>query len=252
VNRSTRPQISLEPARRAALFAAASFFLWMFLAAAPLEILADTGGLAGRQGADPVADGYRVAADWRHGMAGNSPLYMPGFFALAVAAWLWGASSRTAASRLVVEGGVVLAAGHVVAWLCSDLGAASVVTACERVAGLTVVAPWPAPPSRAAGQGLYTAATWMVFVVACRRALARRSMRPLGIVPPMAILLAWVRPWTADDFVALWIARASAGDAAALGSAAAIPIVASYLVLTEWSPQWVHTHRRVRRTNGAR
>jgi hypothetical protein len=243
--------MSLELARRAAVLGAAAFFLWMFLAAAPLETLADTGGLAGRQGADVVAEGYRVAADWRHGMAGNSPLYMPGFFALAVAAWWWAESSRTPAMRLIVEGGIILVAGLVVGRLCAGLATASVVAACERMAGLTVVDPWPAPASRAAAQGLYTAATWMVFVVASRRALARRSLVPLACVPPMAVLLALVRPWTADDFVALWIVRATAGDPVALGSAAAIPVLASCLVLTEWSPQWVQTHRSARRTRGA-
>ena len=167
----------LALARRAALLGAAGFFLWMFLAAAPLETLADTGGLAGRHEADVVAEGYRVAADWRHGMAGNSPLYMPGFFALAVAAWFWAESSRTPAMRLIVEGGIILAGGHVVGRLCAGLAAESMVAACERIAGLTVVDPWPAPPWRAAAQGLYTAATWIVFVVACRRALARPFAR---------------------------------------------------------------------------
>jgi hypothetical protein len=239
--------MSRAPLRRVALLGAAGFFLWMFLAAAPLETLADTGGLSGRAGADIVAEGYRVAADWRHGMAGNSPLYMPGFFALAVAAWFWAESSRTSASRLIVEGGIILAASCVVARVCAGLATASVVAVCERMAGLTVVELWPAPPARAAAQGLYTAATWMVFVAASRRALARRSLVPLAGVPPMALLLALVRPWTADDFVALWIVRATAGDAVALGSAAAIPVVAASLVLTEWSPQWVHTQRSARR-----
>jgi hypothetical protein len=242
----------LEVARWAALLGATSFFLWMFLAAAPLETLADTSGLAGRPGADVVAEAYRVAADWRHGMAGNSPLYMPGFFALALAAWFWAEPSRAPAMRLIVEGAIILAAGHVVGRLCAGLATASVVAAGERMAGLTVVDLWPAPPWRAAAQGVYTAASWIAFVVACRRALARRSLVPLACVPPIAIVLAMVRPWTADDFVALWIVRAMAGDAAALGSAAAIPVLASYLVLTEWSPQWVQIHRSARRTRGAR
>jgi hypothetical protein len=244
--------MSVEPARHVVLLVSASFFLWMFLAAAPLEELADSGGLAGPAGTDVIVQGYRVAADWRHGMAGNSPLYMPGFFALAVGAWLWGESSRTSVIPLIVQGGIILAACHVIASSCADLATASVVEASERVAGLTVIAPWPAAPSRAAAQGLYTAATWMVVVVSCRRALARRSPVPLALVPPMAVLLALVRPWTVDDFVALWIVRASAGDVVALGSAAAIPLVASFLVLTEWSPQWVQIHRSARRTRGAR
>lgn len=233
-------------ARFVALLGAASFFLWMFLAVAPLETLADSGGVSGAGAQD---EAYRFAADWRHGMAGNSPLYMPGFFVLAVAAWVWSASSLTPVRRLVVEGGVVLAAGYVLARISVGALTPSIVAAVERATHLTIVAPWPAPPWRAGGQGLYTAAVWMAAVAACRRALARRSFAPLLLIPPMTIALVLIRPWTVDDFVALWITRAAAGDLAAIGSAVAIPIVAWCLVLTEWSPQWVHSHRSRRRTD---
>lgn len=242
--------MSVQWGRRVALLAAAGVFLWMFRAAAPLETLAEAGGLAGRSGSDMVRLASRVAADWRHGMAGNSPLYMPGFFALALAAWIWSASSQTPVWRLAVEGGAVLVAGDVVAWLCADLGAASVLAAYERVAGPTSVGSWPPPPWRAVGQGLFTAATWMVCVVACRRALAGRTVVPLAVVPPLTVGLVLVRPWTVDDFVQLWLARAATGDAVAVGSAVAVPVVATCLALTEWAPQWVHTHWRPRRTGG--
>lgn len=40
------------------------------------------------------------------------------------------------------------------------------------------------------------------------------------------------------------------GDPVALVSLAAIPLAACDLVLTEHSPQWVHTHVRPRRMSG--
>jgi hypothetical protein len=63
-----------------ALLGGTAFFLWMFLAVAPLESLGDSGGFSGTDLSRVAATSYRFAADWRHGMAGNSPLYMPGFF----------------------------------------------------------------------------------------------------------------------------------------------------------------------------
>ena len=66
----------------ALLIAADGVFLWMFLSTDPLEQLA----VAVR----PTADASRqralaFAAAWRHGMAGNSWIYMPGFFVTAAA-----------------------------------------------------------------------------------------------------------------------------------------------------------------------
>ena len=243
----------LALARRAALLGAAGFFLWMFLAAAPLETLAATGGLAGRHEADVVAEGYRVAADWRHGMAGNSPLYMPGFFALAVAAWFWADSSRTPAMRLIVEGGEVAAGGA-----CRR---AALRGPCGRVDRGGVRAGRRADRRGAPGRlrlggpqppGCPPPPRRIVFVVACRRALALRSLVPLACVPAMAIVLASVRPWTANDFVALWIVRAVAGDAVAIGSGHSHSWSGIVPRSDGMVASWVHTHWSARRTGGAR
>jgi hypothetical protein len=169
-----------------ALFSAASFFLWMFLAVAPIEALADTHGLVSVAGTDPMEQAYRFAADWRHGMAGNSPLYMPGFFALAGAAWVWSSANRRPRPirQLGWEGGAVLAGALAAAWTASQAMGTIMVPAFERGAGVQVIAPWPPIPQRAIVQGLYTAATWMTTVVACRRALARPSIAPLLVIHP--------------------------------------------------------------------
>ena len=81
-------------------------------------------------------------------------------------------------------------------------------------------------------------------MVACRRALARLSFRPLLVIPPITAGLIMIRPWTVNDFVGLWVSRAAAGDGVALESLAAVPICAWILAITERPPQWVQTHLR--------
>ena len=69
-------------ASSALMLVACILFLWMFFAAATLERTADLGGISAPPGREVRLLAYEYAARWRHGMAGNSPLYMPGFFAV--------------------------------------------------------------------------------------------------------------------------------------------------------------------------
>lgn len=64
----------------------------MFLAADSLEQLAASGAFGDAREAQAA---FAFAASWRHGMAGNSPVYMPGFFAVAIAAWIWSETPRS-------------------------------------------------------------------------------------------------------------------------------------------------------------
>jgi hypothetical protein len=176
----------------AALFAACVLFFWMFLAADPFE----------RAGA------VAYAALWRHGMAGNSPLYMPGFFAIAAAAWWW--SDATRLSRLWLEGSIV------------------VIAACAVAAALV-----PLPSLRAVVHATYTLVTWTIFVACCRRALARRAWRPLWPVPLLTAGLMALRTWTLDDVQSLWIERLLSRNPAAVISTAAIPILVIVMLRTE-------------------
>src|ERR1700752_1928845 len=84
---------------------ACTLFLWMFFAASTLERTADVGGISGPPGRNARAVAYEFAAKWRHGMAGNSPIYMPGFFAAAVALWFWSAGKSLL--RIVAEGAIL-------------------------------------------------------------------------------------------------------------------------------------------------
>src|SRR6185436_12721389 len=90
-----------------------TLFLWMFFAAATLERTADLGGILAPPGYDARAVAYEFAARWRHGMAGNSPIYMPGFFAAAIALWFWSAGKSL--SRILLEGSLLISAASVCA-----------------------------------------------------------------------------------------------------------------------------------------
>lgn len=194
-----------------ALIAADALFLWMFLSVARLE-------------AAP-----QFVADWRHGMAGNSPIYMPGFFALAAAAWYW---TRTQSlSRLLIDGVLALAAGSCVAWLAAPIGEAAATAAFAKTSAVNV--PWTHSPVWHAGLiGAYTAACWTVFVVASKKALVLRTFRPFAVVPLPYVALVFARPWTVNGLLGVWGARAADGDPIALGSVVAIPVLTTIFVKT--------------------
>lgn len=185
----------------------------MFLAADPLE-----------QAAGSEA-GLRFASDWRHGMAGNSFLYMPGFFATAAALWLYARDRDRAAMvrRLPTLGAIALLA----AALAAAPGARLAAWDFHAATSTALPAVLPYPTLLGAVRGLYTLATWSVFVLACRRALEHRSCRPFVLPAIMGIGLALIRPWTVGDFTTLWKDRIAAGDPVACGSAgAAVALIA--------------------------
>ena len=222
-----RPSVLLRRSDRiltlALLSAAQALFLWMFFAADPLER---------RGAAEPV---LRFAADWRHGMASNSWLYMPGFFATAAALWLHrpDGDRRARLAHLLRLGAIAIA----LAAMGSRIGARTVASDYAVVTAIDVTSRLPLPSPIGIVRGLYTLATWSAFVLACRGALAERTWRPFLLPAVMTIGLALIRPWTVDDFTGLWIDRAAAGDPIAWGSAAAIVVVAGLLGATDQRSQ---------------
>jgi hypothetical protein len=187
----------------------------MFLAADPLEQAA---------GSDAA---LRFASDWRHGMTGNSFLYMPGFFATAGALWLYGrhGDGKRIVRRLLALGAIAAVA----AALGAAPGARMVALDFQAATLSALPAALPRPTLLGAVRGLYTLATWSVFVLACRSALEDRSWRAFVLPAIMAIGLALIRPWTVDDFTTLWTERAAAGDPVACTSAAAVVAMAALL-----------------------
>jgi hypothetical protein len=231
--------------RLVALFAADTFFLWMFLAAAPLERMADASQFV-PDSPSTRERAYAYAASWRHGMAGNSPLYMPGFFALALAVWFW--VQPNTLRRLLLERLASLFAASAFAWMLGPLGARNALAAFSEATQTSWTGPIPRASVEAVAAGAYTAIAWTSFVAGSRLALARRSFGYLLPVPVLTIGLAIVRPWTVDDFASFWISQSAAGDAAATMSWVAIPIVAALLVCHERQTHRVHIRRSSPRT----
>ena len=198
-----------------ALVAADALFLWMFLSVAGIESASDMNG--------------QFVADWRHGMAGNSPIYMPGFFALAPAAWYW--TRPRPFVRLVGEGTAALLVGCAIAWHAAPVGQAASAAAFELRFGVSATEA-QAPIWSATLVGAGTAACWSIFVVTSRLALMLRTLRPLALVPLPYIVLVLSRPWSVDRLLAVWATHAAHGDEVAIGSLLAIPILTTVFVRT--------------------
>jgi hypothetical protein len=234
--RSTSHSVRVRATTLALVTIADLAFLWMFLATDPLAQLATE--LGGRQPVlDPALreDALGFAAAWRHGMAGNAWVYLPGFHATAAAIWLHArhaSSSRALARRERLAAGAV---ALVVAWIAAPSSAAMVVAAFRETANIPVTGPLPAPSTRAMFSGTYTLATWSVFVLACRDALVRRTLRPFVFPAILSAGLIVVRPWTVDDFTSHWAAGILAGTASAWASFALLLVLAGLLLAAERS-----------------
>jgi len=210
------------------LFLSYTFFLWMFMAAEGLERMADEGHIADSLASNPKIIAYEFAARWRHGMAGGWPLYMPGFFVTAVAAWVW-AKDRPF-KKLLAEGAVTTLLAGLTAKLFASAGTEQVVEAFRRETGLQCESGALGPSATGTALGIYTLITWSALVICAQRSIAGRTLRPLWLPIAMNLILAQVRPWTVGDLTTLWMQQVSRGDTAAILSLALVPIVAAFLV----------------------
>ena len=213
-----RPSILLRRSDRiltATLLAAAqALFLWMFLSADPVE--------AGSSSTRALA----FAADWRHGMAGNSWLYMPGFLATAAALWLYvGVRERFSPRELAA----VCAVAFLAAAAASPAGARIAAADFATATGAAMSNPLPLPSALAVIRGVYTLTVWSSFVFACRSALLLRAWRPFVLPAVLTVGLILIRPWTVDDFTSLWAERIAAADPVACVSLAAVVAMAALL-----------------------
>jgi len=236
--------------RAAVLFmalAAHTLFLWMFLASEGLERMAEAGRFTGPPGLDVKAAAYRFASERRHGMAGGWPLYMPGFFAVAIATWL-GAGGRPFL-RLLVEGVAVMALATCMAVALAPLGTTRVMESFGRLSGLHSEGAPLGSTHVGAGLGLLTLVTWNLFVLAGQRALAGRSLWPLWLPVAPGVLLAVSRPITVDDFVTLWAQRVAQGEGVAVFSLLAVPAATALLV---WHQRREERHKRAGSAQGLR
>jgi hypothetical protein len=220
----------------AVVLAACILFLWMFFAASTLERTADLGGISAAPGQDARALAYEFAARWRHGMAGNSPLYMPGFFASAIAFWFW-CRGRSLA-RMLGEGAVLITVASVCAALLAPLAAPRILADFVAQKGVIVSHASSSGTWVTFAQGVYSLLTWSTVIIAARwsiglRSLKLRSLKPLLIPLALNLVLALVRPWTVADFTSLWMQQTLDGETVALRSFLLVPILAAFMAWAE-------------------
>jgi hypothetical protein len=218
------------------------FFLWMFFAAATLEHTADRGWISASAGRDARPVAYEFAARWRHGMSGNSPLYMPGFFAVAIASWFW--CNKKSPLRLLSEGFTILGVAAVCAALIAPYAAARIVSDFSEQAGVSISQFSTAGTWIAWAQGVYSLLTWTTVIIASRWSIRLRSPKPLLIPVVLNLILAFVRPWTVADFTSQWLKEALDGEAAAVFSFLLVPILSAFLAWVELR----HPKRKTART----
>lgn len=215
----------------ALVLVAFTLFLWMFFAAATLERTADLGGVSAPAGEDARAVAYEFAAKWRHGMAGNSPIYMPGFFAVAIAVWFWCAGRSV--QRMLAEGAILIIAASVCAALLAPFAAPRVTNAFVTQVGFTVSRVTSSGTWVASAQGVYSLLTWSIGIIAVRLSIRLRSLKPLLIPLVLNLVLALVRPWTVADFTSLWVKQALEGETVAVISFLLVPIIAGFMAWAE-------------------
>ena len=219
---------------RASFVLAHALFLWMYFAAEPLEMLARHGGFA-ETGPSVVQTADRYAAAWRHGMAGNAWLYLPGFFLAAAFTWMWALGRRL--RTLGIEGTVLLSLAVLAAAPLAPLGTELALAAFQDATGLRAVVPAPAFTFRGAILALFTIVTWDVGVLCCQQTIVRRSFRPMWIAVVLNVVLANVRPWTVADFTTQWAGDIAQGRVVAILSACAVPLLSALLVLYQLLPR---------------
>ena len=163
-------------------------------------------------------------------MAGNSWIYMPGFFATAAAIWL---HERRVAGRHALDRPCCRRVGVVAAIAAGPAGSSTIISSFSESSGVQVAPATHYASAAALFSGVYTLLTWSAFVIACRAALTRRTFRPFAVPALLSVGLVLVRPWTVDDFAGHWRTGVASGSPPALVSFTLIFILAGLLLACE-------------------
>lgn len=205
------------------LWVALSFFLWMFLASEGLEQTATAGRFGGANVSNLAAVAERYSYEWRHGMVGDWPLYVPGFFAVTIAVVLW--SRGRAIRHLVAWGALALALALLSAKLLAPLGTWWLILSFERDADLVLQGSARGATWTTALPGMLTVVSWATLIVAVQVSAARRSIWPLLLPLGCYGALAMLRPGALGDLVRPWAQALWRGNGVAIVSTVMIPLV---------------------------
>jgi hypothetical protein len=210
------------------LIAAQAHFLWMFFAAEAVPQAAAAAAADGTAPGSLALEAARFAAQWKHGMTGNSPIYMPGFFAVGLLTWLW--SLGRPLRRLAIEWVVLAAAATVVgAWL-SPLGAARALRGFQEMHPVALPGLPAGFTTASAGVSLFTLLTWSAGIVCLQRSIARRSVAPMSAPLILNLLLVRLRPGAASEYTSRWVANLAEGDPVAIASLIAVPVLLALVI----------------------
>lgn len=196
--------------------AAHLLFQWMFLSAEGLERTADAAHLRSALDSDARSAARRFAYEWRHGMAGRWPFFVPGFFALAVCSALW--AHGKASGRLLGEGVVVLSAATLIARALAGFGSRRLIRSFQRRSGIECEGEAAQSTWAGAGIGGLTAASWSALVIAAQRSVATRRLWPLALPLALYALLTAVRSSKLSSLDLLWLSKLVEGDRRAIRS----------------------------------
>jgi hypothetical protein len=223
------------------LLAADILFLWMFLSAESIVQMAGNGQVSGYGPGNIHLEAARFAARWKHGMAGNSPLYMPGFFCVGIFTWL-GSLGRPI-RKAVPNGVALMVAALPIAALLAPKGAQYAVRSFELVSGLSCTGSIPGYSLSGIAVSLYTLVTWEAGIFCVQLSVARRSIKFIAIPFIMNVILLRLRPWAVNDYLTQWMADVLDGLPIAILSLLAVPFF-TLLLLACQSGIWSMTSRK--------
>jgi hypothetical protein len=166
-------------------------------------------------------------------MAGNSPIYMPGFFAVAIAMWFWCAGKSL--QRTVAEGLLLLGAAAVCATLLAPYTALRIMSDFVAQEGFNISRASSSGTWVAWAQGIYSLLTWSTLIIASRWSIKLKSFKPLLVPLVLNVVLAFVRPWTVANFTSQWVRQAFDGEPIAVISFLLIPIISGFMA---WIELW--------------
>lgn len=210
----------------AALGVVCTFYVWMFVASEGVVLLAKHGACTGP---DVVVAAKHFASDWRHGMTGDSPLYLPGFFMLAATTWLW--ANDQPVRRLIREALPILGLATMVGIAFAPVGTEHLVQAFEaRAAAVCTQATTTELSLWRLFLCLFTMTSWSTLIAGVNHAVTRRGWRILRVPAAFAATAIALRPPT--RWPVLWVRHIAAGDLVAVGSIIFIPLV--IVMLWRW------------------
>ena len=166
-------------------------------------------------------------------MVGRWPIFVPGFFAIAIGSALWARGKDS--GKLCCEGVAALSAATLIARSVAGFGAGRLIRSFERDSGFK----WEGGPLEwtwaGSAVGGLTAAGWSALIIGAQRAVATRRVWPLVLPLTLYSLFTALRLNKLDSLDWLWMSRVIKGDRVALNSSVLAAVTAVGL--------WKHASR---------